>query len=111
MVNVGIFWVIEEKIWHKKEEKETTKGKIDSDLAHFLVWESSPLRVKYKGCDFATFPRGRVIYDTENMEHIIYADRCISEKQLVKIANLFKVEKYRVEGDLHYRCDSCVSFN
>lgn len=109
MVNVGIFWVIYERIWHKKQEKEIRNGKIDSDFAHYLVWENSPLKEKYKESDFATFPRGRVIYDSEKMEHIIYADGCISKERLLKIAELFCIEKYRIEGDLHYRCDNCLN--
>ena len=110
MVKVGIFWVIEGKIWYRVEEKEKTeKEKIDSDYSHYKEWYGSILKIKYKDNDFASFPRGRVIYDTRANEHIIYADKCIRDFEITKIAKYFEAEKYRIEEDLHYRCDGCIA--
>ena len=110
MIKVGIFWVIEGRIWYKLQEKEKIKeGKVDSDLSHYQEWYKGILKLKYKNEDFASFPRGRVIYDSRTGEHIIYADKCISDYEIRKIAKYFEVEKYRVKRDLHYRCDSCLT--
>ena len=112
MVNVGIFWVIHKKIWYKIEQRsknECNGTKIDSSLGHYTEWYKGILHLKYREDDFATYPRGRIIYDKEKNEHIIYADKCIKDEEILKIAKLFGAKKYRVEGDLHYACDVCFS--
>lgn len=110
MIKVGIFWVIEGRIWYKLQEKEkSNREKTDSDLSHYQEWYRGILKTKYKNKDFASFPRGRVIYDSRTSEHIIYADKCILDYEIRKIAKYFEAEKYRVCRDLHYRCDNCLT--
>ena len=116
-VVVGIFWVIHGKIYAKWQEKDKEKGaaekrtvltgKIDSDYGHFEKWDETCAAL-YPYADFSTFPRGRVLYDVQKEEHILYADRCISTKKLGEIATLCEAKEYRVERDEHYRCDKCM---
>ena len=116
-VVVGIFWVIHGRVYGKWQEKDREKavvekrtaltGKVDSDYGHFEEWDEIGGQ-KYPYADFATFPRGRVLYDVKKEEHILYADRCISAEKMVKIAAVCKAKEYRVERDEHYRCDKCM---
>ena len=99
----------------RKQVKESTQptglalvtGRIDSDYGHFAVWDLLCAN-SYPDADFATFPRGRVLFDIKNGEHILYADRCITDDKIKEIATLFYADKYRVERDEHYACDQCL---
>lgn len=115
-IKVGIFWVIKGKFFAKVEGKRLEEeqgvgraaltGFIDSDLGHYECWEKL-CGIRYPNADFSTFPRGRVMYDVNKKEHLIYADRCIG-REIVEIAKLYNAERYRVEREEHYRCDKCM---
>ncbi len=117
MLNVGIFWVINGTITFKKESKNLelekkkevvkTSGVIDSEYGHFTEWNKY-LASKYLDGDFATYPRGRVVYDVNKIMHIIYVDECIKEKEILKLVNIFDVDNYIVAYDDHYSCDGCI---
>ena len=117
MVSVGIFWVIYHQLYAAKQEVDEKQvkdhkrtqltGIMDSDYGHFDVWDQLCGKM-YPRADFATYPRGRVVYDIKNAEHIIYVDECIIEKEIKGIATTFCAEKYRVEHDEHYACDKCL---
>lgn len=97
---------VDEKQADNRKRTQLT-GIIDSDDGHFDVWDKLCGK-SYTRADFATYPRGRVVYDIKNAEHIIYADECIIEKEIKDIAATFCAEKYRVERDEHYACDKCL---
>lgn len=112
MVAVGIFWVIRGKVYYKLQLKEehavnriTTK--IDSDYGHFYEWDGLCGK-RYPHADFATFPRGRVLYDMKEMRHIVYRDECITDEELKKVIEAFNLNKYQVLTDEHYSCDKCI---
>lgn len=117
-ITVGIFWVIRGKIYSKKQQKETeaektkkrveSTGKIDSDFGHFETWDTLCAR-EYPSADFATYPRGRVLFDLKKQEYILYVDECVSDEETEKIVALFKLSKYRIERDEHYACDKCIN--
>lgn len=83
---------------------------IDSTLGHESVWEKFYAN-RYKESDFATHPRGRIMYDLKNSSHIIYADKCITASNILKLLKVFKIRNnaYRIEHDFHYMCDKCVA--
>lgn len=115
IVKVGIFWAIGGKVYPYIEERETNKlgtreklsGKIDSDYEHFTAWDFD-LAKKFPTADFATFLRGRVMFDIKENRHIIYADRCITDKELKCVENLFQTINAKICGDEHYACDKCI---
>lgn len=115
IVNVGIFWAIDGEVYAYFETRETNKlterekqsGRVDSDLEHFAAWDKE-LAKRFFDADFATFPRGRVMFDTNKNRHIIYADRCITVEQVVRVKGLFQTINAQVCRDEHYRCDKCM---
>ena len=111
MIKVGIFWVINSKTYckfqYKREQMPSQKENIiDSSYSHFNEWDNLCSRA-CKNADFATFPRGRVMYDVKNNEHIVYVDECITCGELKRVVQLFEISKYRIAFDEHYTCDRC----
>lgn len=114
-VKVGIFWVIGDKVYPYIEEREVDRlnereklsGKIDSDFEHFIEWDKE-LAKKFFSADFATFPRGRVMFDINENRHIIYADNCIAVEEIAHIEALFQMINAKVRRDEHYACDKCI---
>ena len=112
MVRVGIFWVIRGKVYYKLQEKDESvikniTNKIDSDFGHFYEWDDLCGKL-YPRADFATFSRGRVLYDTKEARHIVYRDECITEEELKKVIAAFNLSVYQVLTDEHYSCDKCI---
>lgn len=114
-IRVGIFWVINGKIIRFIEnrgtddlsKREQATGKTDSGFEHFSTWDKE-LANKYPDADFATYPRGRVMFDIKENRHIVYADKCVTKENTEEIVKLFDISEYAVERDEHYRCDKCM---
>lgn len=109
----AIFWEVKGElkiypVWYLKKGNPTVfeTNKIDCPLEHFKVWELNNSGLYY---DFATFPRGRILYDVIKKENIIYSDKCISQKTIKKIVKLLQIEQFRQEKDEHYSCDKCIN--
>ena len=108
----AIFWVVNGRkiifpFWYPKAtflEKKT--GIVDCELSHYDFWRRC--EKEYPNSDFATFPRGRIMFDLDKKENVVFYDECITKEQLKEILDLLKIEKYRVEYDEHYSCDNCV---
>lgn len=132
-IKVGIYWQIDDELLCNKEVveiKESTfeifddNGKciqtveykkdnvsrISSTFGHDSIWEKFYTR-KYKNADYATHPRGRVLYDLQNNRHIIFADKCVTQDNILKLVEAFEIggSEYTVERDFHYMCDKCVA--
>ncbi|MFI3168244.1 MAG: exonuclease domain-containing protein [Bacillota bacterium] len=117
-VKVGIFWALPDGIFQRHQivklkssdlsysDKKT--GKIDSDFGHDIVWNEI-FGVK-DNIDFATYPRGRVLYDWVNAKHIIFVDECVTNGEIQEIVKIFDIKDYSIEYDEHYRCDGCLEF-
>lgn len=109
----AIFWVVNGRkivfpFWYPKENflgKMT--GRLDCILSHYDFWRRC--EKEYPNSDFATFPRGRIIFDLDKNENVIFYDECISNEKLKEILDLLQIRKYRVEYDEHYSCDNCVN--
>lgn len=115
-VKVGIFWAMGGKVYPYFEEREVDNlnergkisGKIDSDFEHFTTWDKE-LTKKFPYADFATFPRGRVMFEINENRHIIYADKCITGEEEARIEALFQTINAKVCRDEHYACDKCIN--
>ena len=109
----AIFWVVNGRkiifpIWYPKEtflEKHT--GRLDCILSHYDFWKRC--EKEYPDADFATYPRGRIMFDLDKKENVIFHDECISKEKIKEILDLLQIRKYRVEYDEHYSCDNCVN--
>ena len=113
VICTAIFWVIEDKkiihaLWLPKEAYSANKkGRINCELSHYNFWRR---HVKdYPEADFATYPRGRIMYDLESQENVIFYDECITDEQLKELLDLLQIKRFRIEYDEHYSCDKCVA--
>ena len=114
---IGIFWVIEGRIYASKERVDEQAisrdrrvmltGILDSSFAHFEEWEKG-LQYKYPQADFAVYPRGRVVYSVAEKQYILYLDECITNGEVQKIVQEFALPTYRIDYDEHYTCDGCL---
>lgn len=109
----AIFWYVKGvlqiyPVWYFRKGNHTTfvTDIIDCPLEHFKVWE---LNNSGLYDDFATFPRGRILYDVIKKENVIYSDKCISQRTIKKIVKLLQIEQFRQEKDEHYSCDKCIN--
>ena len=115
MVKVGIFWAVEGKIYAYAEDRQTAQFSgqenlsqiIDSHFSHFRMWDNE-LSKKFPRADFATYPRGMVLFDMKGGRHIIHADKCITKAQLNEVTSIFNAIDPIICADEHYRCDVCL---
>jgi NAD(P)H-flavin reductase len=87
------------------EKGENRFGKLDDPYGHDALWEAHGLQG-----DYIHYPRGRVIFDTQQDRAIIYIDRCIHIPPIIrKVVELFEIDgDYTVVYDDHYRCKNCT---
>lgn len=80
-------------------------GKYDNPYGHEQLWDDH-----FSNGDYINYPRGRVIYDGDNQQALIYIDRCIDKPAMIeKIKELFDINiPYVVEYDFHYQCKRCL---
>ena len=109
--NVGIFWFVRKKFLSVIQQREDSElsavtGKVDSDYSHYDTWDVFGGAFPY--ADFATYPRGRVMYDLNNGRYIVYSDRCIPDRFIDEYARQNGLVPYVIERDEHYRCDYCL---
>ena len=108
-MQIGIFWIYQNKIFSKKEALDSIQkinGFKDSNLSHYEVWEE----IKYTYRDFYLYeyeeiPRGRVVWDVENKQFLIYCNQKIlkDEKAKALVINDFGFTMpYRFIYDEHY---------
>jgi hypothetical protein len=107
---IGVFWIYQNKIYFKTQNLQDIKpinGFIDSDLSHYKVWDE----IKYKNKDFYIYeyeevPRGRVVYDIDNQNFIVYCNKDIllnwqNKKQILEAFKI-KDKKCDFKEDEHY---------
>lgn len=116
---IGIFWYIDRSFLTKLQKKEPDAlslktGKVDGDYAHYYVWDELCATfpdsdfASSSDIDFATFPRGRVLYDIKKRSYILYSDLCIPDQRLDLFAKEHDLLPYMIARDEHYRCDKCM---
>ena len=113
IVKVGIFWAVPDKgsgrsvlEFSKRYSacEADSNGFVNYPHSHFEVWNDEVVGL---GDDCYKYPRGRVIYDTIQNRHRIFADECLTECDLREIIELFEMEDYEVLRDEHYVCRRC----
>ena len=107
MARIGPFFYIKDRLIFNgcaSEFGEARGGKRDNPYSHERLYDRH-----FKTGDYIDFPRGRVVWDTEAAQAVVYIDRCIRRPEVLeKIAAAFELEDYRVEEDSHYRCKTCL---
>lgn len=102
-VKTGIFWVVNKNLIADITEIESTadKGFVNYPQSHFEMWD----KLKPKGArgDFATHPRGRLLYDVANGKYKLFVDQKISKKTLDQLVKLIAAEApLEILHDEHY---------
>ena len=64
---------------------------------------------RFPYADFATYPRGRLLFDVKRGQYLLYLDRCITDEETKKLIKFYGLEKdlYILSRDEHYSCDKC----
>lgn len=112
MIITGIFWVVRNEIIADKHiyaSEEADQDFIDYPFSHFDKWDDLS-KDRFPYADFATFPRGRLLYCVKEKRYYLYLDPCITQEQTDRLLSFFglKKEQVRIAGDEHYRCDRCL---
>ncbi len=106
MPAIGPFFWIRNKIIANTTPLETAEkygDKLTGGLSHSDLFD----RI-VKGGEYMLIPRGRVVWDSEKNEGIIYIDKCLNELTIIdEICKTFELVKFRVEYDEHYICPKC----
>lgn len=106
---VNLFFVVNNKfLIHKCENADAEKygDFLNYPKSHMDIWEEF-YASKYH-VDFDFYPRGRVVYNTEEECYYIYHDKCI--KDLTEILKYYENEKYKICTDFHYQCKKCNAY-
>lgn len=110
---IGVFWIYKSKVYLKSVNVQDVKaidGFIDSDFAHYHVWdEISSQNKDFYLYEYEDVPRGRIVYDVNNLQYIIYSNRDVinSDESKKAIIEAFKLEAYKVifNYDAHYKIE------
>lgn len=112
IIKTGIFWFVCGEMIADRYDYDiqdfAQKDFIDYPYSHFDMWDKLS-KNRWTYADFATFPRGRLLYCVKEGRYYLYLDRCITEQQtdlLLSFYNLGKDEVY-IARDEHYSCDKC----
>jgi len=108
---VGIFWIFEKQIFFETEKLKDIKAVNsfkDSDLSHYQMWDKiKNQHPKFYLYEYEDIPRGRIIYNIEKNQFIVYCnENILKEKSLQKLI----LEKFQIfnenvifKEDEHYR--------
>lgn len=108
---IGVFWIYKSQIYAKSIQIDKVKpirGFIDSDFAHYQEWSEISIQNKdFYLYEYEDIPRGRVVYDIEENQFIIYCNEIILKKEISKrlILEKFQIlnENSIFKEDEHYR--------
>ena len=103
--SVGIFWIYQDNIYAKLQDislVKPIKGFIDSDLAHYKVWEEiKSQHPKLYLYEYEDIPRGRVVYDVVHDKFLVYCYKKIVKN---KFHRSLIVDRFALE-------DKVISFH
>lgn len=113
MNSVGIFWFVDETLVFKAvsiaDLMPDEIGLIDSPYKHINEWEHNHLYNQFGltlyGTEYQSFPRGRVVYDTNMQLTKVFIDKSIYKKSITElIANQFNIDQTNCKwfSDPHY---------
>jgi len=109
MPMIGLFFSVKGKLLLYKvalEKAEAYGDFLTCPVSHDIVWR----RRVGMNVDFDYFPRGRVVYNTQERKYIIYIDKCLDTTELIaKIVEAFGLtnHEHTIEFDEHYQCHKC----
>lgn len=110
---VGIFFVVGGNLIFDAVLLE--QGELYGDTVgfsgHYDYWQAlipqNPTGQIFKSHAYDYFPRGRVVYFKKSGSFKLYADRCIRNADIEKVAVTFQLPAYRLARDEHYQCANC----
>ena len=109
--DIGVFWIFDNKVFletQKLEDIKSINGFKDSDLSHYQAWDKVKTQhPKFYLYEYEDIPRGRIVYDIEKNEFIIYCNKNTLQEDISKklISEKFKIlnENMIFKEDEHYR--------
>jgi len=109
--SIGVFWIFGNQIFFETQKLEGIKsinGFKDSDLSHYQVWDKvKNQNSKFYLYEYEDIPRGRVVYDIEENQFIIYCNNNILKEEVLQKTILEKFqllnENSIFKEDEHYR--------
>ena len=110
LIRVGIFWAVPntwdggwnfyELVKSYELSAANSLGFIDYPYSHYEKWDD--VRSEGETPDCYHYPRGRVLYDTNQNKHRIFADECLDEYDLQELVGPFEIEDFKLCRDEHY---------
>lgn len=113
---VATFFYINDTI-----EDDSTEAVVADDYGEYKTQTTAHIDlydelVKYNrnlaDYDYDYFPRGRVVYNKEKDEFVVYIDKCLDKSDIKnEIISAFKLPRSntRFDFDEHYQCHNCNS--
>ena len=111
--HVGIFFYVAGKLILDSVPVE--KGEPYADAmghgAHYEFWlgcvPRNATERRFKERVYDAFPRGRIVCFPRRDLFVLYADRCLNAKALLRIAAKFGIHNPELRTDEHYQCSGC----
>lgn len=104
--NIGIWWDDGKTIasfMHRPLKPERITGLCDSDYNHNDLWPDAACQLGIgPHVEYFSIPRGRVLWDPNKRQSIIYHGNATSSDRLKIIAKEFGLSKWISERDVHY---------
>ena len=110
MAKIGVFFCKEQGILTQMYDRQEGKQQgviFNPPEGHDRVWRNYFQETHKEGYDF--WPIGRVSYNTNSRQYIIYHDQCLTTEMLEKARDLFEVpaDSIRYVVDQYYSCHKC----
>lgn len=106
-MRIGPFFYIRNRLIYNTcnlSEGRVQGDKIDNSYGHDQLFDAY-----FRFGEYIDYPRGRVIWDTEEKRAIIYIDPCINRDEVInQVIEKFEIGDYVIEYDDHYHCKKCV---
>ena len=110
---VGIFFVVNGELII--DTVPVAQGELYGDAfgfsGHHDFWQAlvpqNPTENRFSDHAYDYYPRGRVVYFKESDRFLLYADRCLTNLQIEKVALSFYLPYYKLARDEHYQCAKC----
>ncbi|MEG0711229.1 MAG: hypothetical protein RR448_03170 [Niameybacter sp.] len=109
MAQIGAFFCQDEILTKQYETLAGTKQGVfyNPPEGHDRVWRNEFEKKYEEKYDF--WPRGRVAYNTNSKQYVIYHDPCLKQIQLNQVRECFGIdeEEVRFVVDEYYSCHVC----
>lgn len=113
LAKIGIFFVVNQQILADTipVRQGEQYGNAICHGGHYDFWETliaqTPTEAAFKARAYDAYPRGRVVYQTQQKKFVLYADTCLDKNTLRRISDLFHVANPQIARDEHYQCAVC----